>query len=109
MTADIHGIYAKRTKADPEQIKQWMYDETWMRAPDALARGFVDSIDESDKITNVAFPMLANYKNTPKHLLVEATKPNVLLAKMNARISKTRPAGEVVTQSGQPTAKTTAA
>lgn len=42
--ADMRGIYGKRSGKSDEQIKQWMDDETWFTAKEALDAGFVDSI-----------------------------------------------------------------
>lgn len=40
------GMFAARTKQSPEQIKQWLDEETWMTAEDAVARGFADKIGQ---------------------------------------------------------------
>lgn len=42
--ANVRGIYGKRSGKSDEQIKQWMDDETWFTAREALNAGFVDSI-----------------------------------------------------------------
>lgn len=38
--------YADRSKQDPEQIKQWMADETWFTAEEAVKAGFADKVTD---------------------------------------------------------------
>ncbi|WP_426994460.1 head maturation protease, ClpP-related [Methylomonas sp. CM2] len=38
--------YATETGQDPEQIRQWMADETWFTAEEAVQYGFADSINQ---------------------------------------------------------------
>ena len=98
----ITDTYVSRTKSTRDNIVQWMADETWMTAQDCLDRGFADEIDENAQPQDSAFPLLAKFKNTPERLKAAATQPNILLAKMNQRITKLRASPAPTT--GQPVA-----
>lgn len=60
----IVNDYAKKTGLDADQIKNWMADETWFSAEEALESGFVDSIYKTEKTENI-FDLSA-YDNAPK-------------------------------------------
>lgn len=47
--ASLVKTYANRTGQKPEDIAQWMADETWMSAQDSVDRGFADRIDTGTK------------------------------------------------------------
>ena len=47
--ASLIKTYANRTGQNPEDIAQWMSDETWMSAQDSVERGFADRIDTGTK------------------------------------------------------------
>jgi ATP-dependent Clp protease protease subunit len=49
-SANIAGIYAKRTQQSLADIEQWMKDETWMDAATAKARGFTDEIASTEPV-----------------------------------------------------------
>jgi ATP-dependent Clp protease, protease subunit len=38
--------YADRSKQDPEQIQQWMAEETWFTAEEAVKAGFADKVTD---------------------------------------------------------------
>lgn len=42
------ATYAAETGSDVEQIRQWMADETWFTADEAVANGFADRIASAD-------------------------------------------------------------
>lgn len=44
--ASLVQTYADRSKQDPEQIAQWMAEETWFSAEDAVKAGFADKVAE---------------------------------------------------------------
>jgi ATP-dependent Clp endopeptidase proteolytic subunit ClpP len=48
ISEEIAAIYAKRTKAKPEEMRELMKAETWMGAKEAVERGFADSIVKFD-------------------------------------------------------------
>ena len=62
------NTYVKRTGGDHEQIAQWMSDETWMNADEALERGFVDSIVEESKMA-ACVKHKDRYKQVPENLV----------------------------------------
>ncbi len=72
--ASISKDYQRKTGIDAEQIEQWMSDETWFSAEEALEHGFVDRIFEGEDVENSAFN-LAAYANTPKALTEPKEKP----------------------------------
>ena len=61
--ASLVETYYKRTKQKPQQIAQWMAEETWMSAQEAVDRGFADRIDLGTKATR-AWNMSA-YQKAP--------------------------------------------
>ena len=70
-------------------IENWMHAETWMKADEAKARGFVDRItdDENQPVDASEFTLLAKFKNTPKALLKAASSTNAMLARMEMRLA----------------------
>jgi ATP-dependent protease ClpP protease subunit/outer membrane murein-binding lipoprotein Lpp len=53
--ATLAGIYAERTGGDVEDIRNMMFEETWMDATTAIANGFateISSLDKSNDLTN---------------------------------------------------------
>lgn len=70
----ISADYQRKTGASVEQIEQWMADETWFSAQEALDQGFVDRIYEGETVENSAFN-LAAYANAPKALTEPKPKP----------------------------------
>jgi ATP-dependent Clp protease, protease subunit len=70
--SSIVDDYQKRTGADREQIAQWMDDETWMTAAEAVERGFADRIAGStDGAAQAKAWNLAAYEKAPKALAPE--------------------------------------
>jgi len=63
------NTYVKRTDGDAEQIAQWMNEETWMNADEALERGFVDSITEESKMAACVRDK-TRYKHVPENLIL---------------------------------------
>ncbi len=59
----ITTIYARKTGADSETIRDWMRAETWYTAKQALEAGFVDAIDEPLRIAALATHDLSRFKN----------------------------------------------
>jgi ATP-dependent Clp protease protease subunit len=81
--------YVARTKGDKAKISQMMSDETWMKAEDAKAQGFVDEI-ESDAMepADMAFALLNKFKNAPENLRAEASKTSAAIARMGMKVLK---------------------
>lgn len=71
--------YADKTSKDSTQIEQWMNDETWFTADQALANGFIDSLVEHPAKGGAANNMwdLTCYNKAPAALMAlpEPTKP----------------------------------
>lgn len=77
--------YVARTGQDRKKIAQWMSDETWMNAAEAVERGFATSQTEG-KTVEASFPMLAKFKNTPQPLRRSGLEARSLIARMGTRI-----------------------
>lgn len=58
------NTYAKRSGKGIEAISQWMSDETWFSAEDAIAEGFADRIHDGSTPVKNEWDMSA-YKNSP--------------------------------------------
>lgn len=68
----ITVAYAKRTGNTEEQIRQWMEDETWFTADEAVKNKFADR--KSGSVQNVAVRLPANrFRNVPEQLKQRAT------------------------------------
>ena len=65
-----------------------------MNADEAVSRGFA-TMKTGEKAVKAEFPLLAKFNKVPDQLRRQALSSNVLLAKVNARVSKLnrRPAG----------------
>ena len=55
--------YQKKTGASAEAIKDWMDNETWFTAEEALEHGFIDTIYEGEDVEDFD---LSSYSNAPK-------------------------------------------
>jgi ATP-dependent Clp protease protease subunit len=63
--AQIGADYAARTGASAEQVAQWMDEETWFTAEEAVENGFADAVGERSS-ANAAAWNLSAYANAPK-------------------------------------------
>ena len=59
------GTYHNRTGQDKDQIAQWMADETWFTAEEAVENGFADRVENGAKAENKAWNLSA-YQNAPE-------------------------------------------
>lgn len=85
----IVNTYVARTKQKADDLANWMKAETWMKADEAKSRGFADKVTgDEQQMQDMAFPLLAKFKNTPKALLERAPDARSMLAKMQMRIAK---------------------
>lgn len=80
--AAILQDYAARTGATPEQIAQWMDDETWFSAEEAVEHGFADELVASGKASAKSWNLSA-YRNPPK--IEEPDRPD--LAALERRLT----------------------
>jgi ATP-dependent Clp protease protease subunit len=72
----IVADYAKRTGQTSAQIAQWMDDETWFTAEQAIEHGFVNRLATlPDKKTSNRAWNLAAFANAPKALLEPVEPP----------------------------------
>lgn len=73
---DIAVIYANRTKATVEEIRNAMKDETWMNAKEALTAGFIDSIYDPSNEKNAVDIAAMNLKSRDMSFLDRLTNPS---------------------------------
>lgn len=71
----IVDTYASRSTSDADDIRQWMGDETWMNADEAVDRGFADRIGDEMAIAACIRPELMRFKNIPARLLNPTPEP----------------------------------
>ena len=57
------GFYVKRTGQSEEQIKEWMDNETWFTAQEAVEYGFADEVLEAEVMNATPAAALAVMKN----------------------------------------------
>jgi len=62
----IAADYVKKTGNSAEDVLQWMSDETWMTATEAVEKGFADRVYDGDPVENSHD--LSGYLNTPEEL-----------------------------------------
>lgn len=70
----IITAYKSRTGNEEKEISDWMSDETWMSAQEALDRGFADSISEEMKQAASVDWRRYGYKHPPRALSAAETK-----------------------------------
>lgn len=59
------NTYVKETRQETDQIAQWMKDETWFSAQEAVDYGFADAISADGSASNQATWNLAAYAHAP--------------------------------------------
>jgi ATP-dependent protease ClpP protease subunit len=83
---NIAGIYAARTELPLEWIKPAMAGETWLRAAEAVERGFADEIGQP--LTVAANRGNQKFRNAPANLFAApAQTPAPRLAAMRAHLA----------------------
>lgn len=94
----VRGMYAKRTGQDDAQIKEWMDNETWFTAKQAVEAGFCDELLEAEAQAaacvsgRVMDTMRGMYRAIPENIVVE----DVVV--FNAAGNETFPQGEGATK-----------
>jgi len=73
---DIATIYANRTKATTEKIRELMKAETWMNAKESLAAGFIDEITNSSTEKNSIDFAAINTTSRDMKFLDRLTQPS---------------------------------
>lgn len=92
----ILNSYVDRATASEEQLSEWMADETWFTAEEAIDAGLADSMTEEVAMAAFADLDLSPFKNTPDVLKAavseskeyEEHKPHPDVALMRARVQK---------------------
>jgi ATP-dependent protease ClpP protease subunit len=67
----LRRTYAARTGNEVEQIGDWMREETWFTAEEALEKGFATAITPAKKVAAMADPAALGrfgYRHIPEHL-----------------------------------------
>lgn len=85
--AVILDTYVSASGGNPEEISQWMEEETWMTADEAIGRGFA-SKKSGEKMLNSAFPMLNKFNKVPEQLMKQVSNEDMKIARMNMRVSQ---------------------
>ena len=74
------NIYVSKTGKDESEVRNWMDEETWFTAEEALAAGFIDYVEEPIALAAKFDINKLNYKNTS--IVVDMFKSNKKLFKM---------------------------
>ena len=94
MKTSIVGVYAARTGQAPETIANWMSEEKWMDASEAVALGFADRKSPNKGKPYNYDPDIHQFRNAPEQLrrtpqaaeAVELDRPTPRLAQAKARL-----------------------
>lgn len=68
VNTQVAQLYADKTGKTLQQILQWMDEETWMNASDAVENGFADKVMEQQAVFNM-LGAETKFLNTPKELV----------------------------------------
>lgn len=79
--------YVAKTGGKRETISQWMSDETWMTAQEAIDRKFATTKTKEKKV-KAEFPMLQNFSKVPEGLKRQATSIDAKMARMQMRVAQ---------------------
>lgn len=82
----IVADYARKTKAENQQIKDWMAAETWFSAQEALDNGFIDRIYEAPAPENKF--NLSAFDNVPDRLKQKEGKEEAEVADYRAHLER---------------------
>ena len=80
----ITGTYVSKTGQDTQKVLNWMADETWLNADEAVELGFADKITE-EKAVKAEFTLLSKFNKVPDQLKKQSRTTNALLARMEMR------------------------
>jgi ATP-dependent protease ClpP protease subunit len=103
ISEEIAGIYAKRTGADPDEMRELMKAETWMGAAEAMDRKFADEIVRFDTEPKSMSIFAKLFPGNDEALKIEAAimENDTLRAELTeatARITELSALAETVTQ-----------
>lgn len=83
VSAQIAGIYQRRTGQEMEQIREWMAAETEFNAEEAVEAGFATEVFEAERMAAKFDPERHHFKKTPTPLLPEKrAEAEKLIARM---------------------------
>lgn len=75
---DIGGtlarIYANRTNASLETVNEWLAEERWFSAAEAVEAGFGDRVEGEAALPAIAASALSGFKNVPQRVMAMAEK-----------------------------------
>ena len=86
MSDRLVNIYVSKTGKDEIEIRDWMDNETWFTADEALEAGFINYVDEPIALAAKFDISKLNYKNTS--LVVEMFNSNKKLFKMEKQFEE---------------------
>ena len=86
MSDRLVNIYVSKTGKDEFEIRDWMDNETWFTADEALEAGFINYVDEPIALAAKFDISKLNYKNTS--LVVEMFNSNKKLFKMEKQFEE---------------------
>jgi ATP-dependent protease ClpP protease subunit len=77
ITAQMVGIYSKRSGSDPAKIAELVAAETWLTAQEAIDLNFADEMtsEQGDTASIAAAYDLSVFANTPESLIPAAAEP----------------------------------
>ena len=79
LEGQFHGMYASKTGQDESVIKEWMDNETWFTAKEAVENGFCDEVLESAPVAACVsardmLAMRAIYRHVPEEIVQSAER-----------------------------------
>lgn len=80
------SIYVSKTGRDESEIRNWMDEETWFTADEAIEAGFIDHVEKPIALAAKFDIEKLNYKNTS--LVVDMFKTNKKSLKMENQIDE---------------------
>ena len=86
MSDRLVNIYVSKTGKDELEVRDWMDNETWFTADEALEAGFINYVDEPIALAAKFDISKLNYKNTS--LVVEMFNSNKKLFKMEKQFEE---------------------
>lgn len=92
VSKQLAGIYRARTKKKDEDIVNWMSEEKWFNAQEAVANGFATSISENLRMAAHAAPP-GHFRRVPK-ALAGAPAPTASDADLRVALDRNRSALE---------------
>lgn len=80
LKSDLIDIYAARTEQSRDDLSQWMTDETWLSARDAVDKGFADAMTPAKKkrkeSAHSQSAMFAHFRHAPSDIEIENLEDN---------------------------------